>query len=112
MTLLTRHWNFYKFGGEHADENLGALHLGENQTAFFVQDKLGRRNFKELKHANTLWSWGEYSEKSGKTPTEHGVRKTCVEGVEGSVEGVSRWVSSFVSRVSRPGLGSLVGGWC
>ena len=67
------HWNYFKFGGPHADDNLGALHLGENQTAFFVDDEIGRRNFKELKHANTLWSWGDYSKKSGKKPTKHGV---------------------------------------
>ena len=28
--LSYMHWNFYKFGGDLPDDNLGALHLGEN----------------------------------------------------------------------------------
>lgn len=67
------HWNFYKFGGDHADDNLGALHLGENQTAFYVKDDKGKRNFTELKYANTLWTWGDFAKESGITPTTHGV---------------------------------------
>lgn len=67
------HWNFEQFGNDHVDENLGALHLGENQTAFYAFDGDEKKNFPELKHANTFWTWGEYAEYSGLTPTIHGV---------------------------------------
>lgn len=79
------HWNFYKFGGDHADDNLGALHLGENQTAFYVKDSEGQRNFEELKYANTLWTWGDWSKKSGHKPTTHGVEYFGGEGPRYSI---------------------------
>ncbi len=67
------HWNFYKFGGRHADDNLGALHLGENSLAYFVEDEQGKRNFPELQYANTIWTWGDFAKRSGIKPTKHGV---------------------------------------
>ena len=79
------HWNFEKFGGDHADDNLGALHLGENQTAFYAKDENGKRNFPELKYANTFWTWGDYAKRSGKTPTIHGVEYLGGEGPRYSI---------------------------
>ncbi len=67
------HWNFYKFGGRHADDNLGALHLGENSLAYFAEDNNVRFNIPELQKSHTFWTYGDYAKKSGYTPTKHGV---------------------------------------
>jgi hypothetical protein len=47
--------------------------LAANDVVFKSADGEEKKNFPELKHANTFWTWGDYAKHSGKTPTMHGV---------------------------------------
>lgn len=71
-------WHSEKHGCDHADELIGAYHLGETHSGFYTKggpygntktyypDLLGGKT-------NHLWTWGQYAELSGYTPTIHGV---------------------------------------
>ena len=52
------HWNFEQFGNEHCDENLGALHLGENQTAFFAIDGEEKKKLSRVKTCKYILDLG------------------------------------------------------
>ena len=71
-----RKWNTERFGDEHFDETLGGLHLGENVVEFYIEDHITkeRKYVKELSENNTLWFFGEFSERSGWQPSMHGMK--------------------------------------
>ena len=67
--------NTERFGDIHCDETLGGLHLGENVVEFYIENHITkeRKYVKELSENNTLWFFGEYSERSGWQPSMHGM---------------------------------------
>jgi hypothetical protein len=71
--VLHRKHNTERFGDEHCDETLGGLHLGENYVEFQVKNPVtGSWDFIPcLAKSSTLWFFGEYSERSGWSPTYH-----------------------------------------
>jgi hypothetical protein len=68
--------NTERFGDIHCDETLGGLHLGENVVEFYIEDHLtkNRNSVAGLSDNNTLWFFGEYSERSGWQPSMHGMK--------------------------------------
>lgn len=76
--------NTVRFGDIHCDETLGGLHLGENVVEFYIEDHLtNKRNYvKELSENNTLWFFGEFSERSGWKPSMHGMKHNPGNKVE------------------------------
>jgi hypothetical protein len=68
--------NTDRFGDIHCDETLGGLHLGENVVEFYIEDHITteRKYVKELSENNTLWFFGEFSERSGWQPSMHGMK--------------------------------------
>ena len=68
--------NTDRFGDIHCDETLGGLHLGENVVEFYIEDHISKERdyVKELSENNTLWFFGEFSERSGWQPSMHGMK--------------------------------------
>jgi hypothetical protein len=67
--------NTERFGDIHCDETLGGLHLGENVVEFYIENHLTneRKSVDGLSNNNTLWFFGEFSERSGWQPSMHGM---------------------------------------
>jgi hypothetical protein len=68
--------NTERFGDIHCDETLGGLHLGENVVEFYIENHLTneRKSVEGLSNNNTLWFFGEFSERSGWQPSMHGMQ--------------------------------------
>lgn len=66
-------WNFNHFGVDHADDNYGSLHLGENSRAYYYKKDNNPITGNRLTSNHTIWGWGAYAEKYGYEPTVHGV---------------------------------------
>lgn len=65
--------NTNRFGGEHCDETVGGLHLGENYQEFQAKNTLsGSYEFiPNLTNDHMLWMFGEYAEAWDWQPTYH-----------------------------------------
>lgn len=67
-----RKHNTERFGDSHCDETLGGLHLGENYQEFQVKNPQGKWEYVPgLVKNDTLWFFGEFSERSNWNPTYH-----------------------------------------
>jgi len=65
--------NTNRFGGEHCDETLAGLHLGENYMEFQARNTLTKcyQFIPGLDGSKMLWMFGEHAEASGWKPTYH-----------------------------------------
>jgi len=65
--------NTVRFGGEHCDETLAGLHLGENYQEFQARNTLTKcyQYIPDLTQGGMLWMFGEDAERSGWKTTYH-----------------------------------------